>query len=234
MSATLRPLFPIGLDLVGQPVLVIGGEDEARDKAARLLDAEALVTVVSPAVEPQIRSWAASGRLVWLRRTVRPADLRGRRLVVSTLTDGNPAHPAVAAWARRERVLLSTYDQPDRSDLGMPAVVSRGHLRIAIATSNASPSVAGILRRELERVIDASDLVPFLDELGELRRELRDRVADGDTRRALLRQAAAGLTVAGTIRTPAGWRERLADVRQRFRMIRSKPHMTGPKVTGPK
>ena len=97
MSATLRPLFPIGLDLVGQPVLVIGGEDEARDKAARLLDAEALVTVVSPAAEPQIRSWAASGRLVWLRRTVRPADLRGRRLVVSTLTDGQsrPIRPSL-------------------------------------------------------------------------------------------------------------------------------------------
>jgi len=214
-------LFPIGLDLVGQPVLVIGGAAEARDKSGRLLDARAVVTVVSPALEPRLRSWAEDGRLVWLRRTVRPADLRDRRLVVNTLSDGNPAHPAVAAWARRERVLLSTYDQPDRSDLGMPAVVSRGHLRIAIATSNASPTVAGLLRRELERVIDASDLVPFLDELGELRRELRDRVADGELRRALLRQAAAGLNVTGTIRTPPRWRERLADVRRRFRMIRS-------------
>ncbi|MCY4377630.1 MAG: bifunctional precorrin-2 dehydrogenase/sirohydrochlorin ferrochelatase [Spirochaetaceae bacterium] len=229
MSATLRPLFPIGLDLVSQPVLVIGGGAEARDKSERLLDAQALVTVVSPEADPQLRSWASAGRLTWLRRTVQPADLGGRRLVINTLADGNPAHPAVAAWARRERVLLSTYDQPDRSDLGMPAVVSRGHLRIAIATSNASPSVSGLLRRELERVIDASDLVPFIDELGELRRELRERVADGDTRRALLRQAAAGLTVAGTIRTPPRWRERLADVRRRLRMVRSDHIVAGPK-----
>jgi precorrin-2 dehydrogenase/sirohydrochlorin ferrochelatase len=209
------------LDLVGQPVLVIGGEAEALDKSRRLLDAQAHVTVVSPAVEPQLRSWAENGRLVWRRRAVQPADLHGCRLVVNTLADQNPAHPSVAAWARRERVLLSTYDQPDRSDLGMPAVVSRGHLRIAIATSNASPSVAGLLRRELERVIDVSELVPFLDELGELRRELRERVADGHTRRALLRQAAAGLTLSGTIRMPPRWRERLADVRHRFSMIRS-------------
>ena len=229
MSATLRPLFPIGLDLVSQPVLVIGGGAEARDKSERLLDAQALVTVVSPEADPQLRSWASAGRLTWLRRTVQPADLGGRRLVINTLADGNPAHPAVAAWARRERVLLSTYDQPDRSDLGMPAVVSRGHLRIAIATSNASPSVSGLLRRELERVIDASDLVPFIDELGELRRELRERVADGDTRRALLRQAAAGLTVAGTIRTPPRWRERLADVRRRLGMVRSDHIVAGPK-----
>ena len=229
MSATPRPLFPIGLDLVGQPVLVIGGGAEARDKSGRLLDARALVTVVSPVADPQLRSWAEAARLAWLRRAVQPADLRGQRLVVNTLAVGNPAHPAVAAWARRERVLLSTYDQPDRSDLGMPAVVSRGHLRIAIATSNASPTVSGLLRRELERMIDASDLVPFIDELGALRRELRDRVADGDTRRALLRQAAAGLTVAGTIRTPPRWRERLTDVRRRLGMVRSDHTVAGPK-----
>ncbi len=221
MTATLRPLFPIGLDLVGQPVLVIGGESEALDKTQRLLDAQARVTVVSPTVEPQLQDWAAAGRLVLHGRTVQPADLRGPRLVVNTLAAGNPAHPAVVAWARRERVLLSTYDQPDRSDLGMPAVVSRGHLRIAIATSNASPSVAGLLRRELERVIDDSDLVAFLDDLGTLRRELRERVADGETRRALLRQAAAGLRFSGSIQTPARWRERLADVRRRFCMLRS-------------
>ena len=221
MTATLRPLFPIGLDLVGQPVLVIGGESEALDKTQRLLDAQARVTVVSPTVEPQLQDWAAAGRLVLHGRTVQPADLRGPRLVVNTLAAANPAHPAVVAWARRERVLLSTYDQPARSDLGMPAVVSRGHLRIAIATSNASPSVAGLLRRELERVIDDSDLVAFLDDLGTLRRELRERVADGETRRALLRQAAAGLRFSGSIQTPARWRERLADVRRRFCMLRS-------------
>ena len=221
MSAAPRPLFPIGLDLVGQPVLVIGGRAEAEDKTGRLLDARAQVIVVSPAVEPRLRSWACAGRLIWRRRTVRPADLHGCRLVINTLGAGNPAHPAITGWARRQRVLLSTYDQPERSDLGMPAVVSRGHLRIAVATSNASPSLAGSLRRELERLVDASELVSFLDELGALRGDLRERVADGETRRSLLRQAAAGLEVAGSIRTPPRWRERLADIRRRYCMLSS-------------
>lgn len=221
MSAAPRPLFPIGLDLVDQPVLVIGGGAEAQDKTSRLLDARARVTVVSPDAQPRLRSWAEAGRLVWRRRTVRPADLHGCRLVLNTLGAGNPAHPAVTAWARRERVLLSTWDQPERSDLGMPAVVSRGHLRIAIATSNASPSLAGSLRRELERLVDESELAAFLDELGALRAEARARVADGDSRRDLLRQAAAGLTVAGSIRTPPRWRERLADIRRRLDVLNS-------------
>ena len=221
MSAAPRPLFPIGLDLVDQPVLVIGGGAEAQDKTGRLLDARARVTVVSPDAQPRLRSWAEAGRLVWRRRTVRPADLHGCRLVLNTLGADNPAHPAVTAWARRERVLLSTWDQPERSDLGMPAVVSRGHLRIAIATSNASPSLAGSLRRELERLVDESELAAFLDELGALRAEARARVADGDSRRDLLRQAAAGLTVAGSIRTPPRWRERLADIRRRLDVLNS-------------
>ncbi len=222
MPATPRPLFPIGLDLVDQPVLVIGGGAEAQDKTGRLLDARAQVIVVSPAAAQRLRSWAEAGRLVWRRRTVRPADLRGCRLVLNTLGAGNPAHPAVTAWARRQRVLLSTCDQPERSDLGMPAVVSRGHLRIAVATSNASPSLAGLLRRELERLVDESELIAFLDELGALRAELRERVADGEARRNLLRQAAAGLTVAGSIRTPPRWRERLADIRRRLHVLNSR------------
>ena len=222
MSAAPRPLFPIGLDLVDRPVLVIGGGAEAQDKTGRLLDAQAQVTVVSPAAEPALRSWAAAGRLYWRRRTVRPADLHGCSLVLNTLGAGNPAHPEITAWARRERVLLSTYDQPERSDLGMPAVVSRGHLRIAVATSNASPSLAGSLRRELERLVDESELAAFLDELGALRAEVRERVADGASRRDLLRQAAAGVTVTGGIRTPPGWRERLTDIRRRLDVLNSR------------
>lgn len=222
MSAAPRPLFPIGLDLVDQPVLVIGGAAEAQDKTGRLLDARAQVTVVSPDAAERLRSWAEAGRLTWRRRTVRPADLRGCRLVLNTLGAGNPAHAAITDWARRERALLSTYDQPERSDLGMPAVVSRGHLRIAVATSNASPSLAGALRRELERLVDESELAAFLDELGALRAEARERVADGEARRGLLRQAAAGITVAGSIRTPPRWRERLTDIRRRLDVLNSR------------
>ena len=87
--------------------------------------------------------------------------------------------------------------------------------------SNASPSLAGSLRRELERLVDESELAAFLDELGALRAEARAQVADGDSRRDLLRQAAAGLTVAGSIRTPPRWRERLADIRRRLHVLNS-------------
>ena len=202
-------------------MLVIGGKAEAVDKTRRLLAARAWVTLVSPSGDDQIRAWAEAGRLRWHRRVVEPDDLCGCRLVLNTLSAGNPAQAAIVAWARRERVLISTYDQPDRSDLGMPAEVSRGHLRIAIATSNASPTVASALRRELERLIDDSELVAFLDDLGRLRREMRERVADGDQRRALMRQAAAEVTLLGSVRLPAGWRERLSDMRRRFGVLRS-------------
>ncbi|MFM7842331.1 MAG: NAD(P)-dependent oxidoreductase [Nitrospira sp.] len=43
-----NPGFPITLDVKGRLCVVLGGDEEASDKAQRLLDAGAKVTVVSP------------------------------------------------------------------------------------------------------------------------------------------------------------------------------------------
>ena len=221
MSAIVRPLFPLGLDLVDQPVIVIGGRAEAVDKTRRLLAAQARVTVVSPKVDIEVQAWADAGRIRWRCRVVQPADLCGCQLVLNTLSADNPVHTAIVAWARRERVLICTYDQPNLSDIGMPAEIRRGHLCIAVATSNASPTVAASLRRDLERLIDDSELVEFLDDLGKLRQELRERVADSEERRVVMRKAASGVALSGSLRLPTRWRERLADMRRRLCVVRS-------------
>ena len=222
MSSIVQPLFPVGLSLVGQHVIVIGGRAEAVDKTRRLLAAQAKVTVVSLRVDPEIIAWAENEKVVWLRREVKAIDMRGCQLVLNTLSPQNPAHASIFAWARRERVLISTYDQPDRSDLGMPAEVKRGHLRIAISTSNASPTIAGALRRALELIIDESEIEEFLDHLGELRQEIRKRVESTSKRRTLMQKAASGITFSGTLGLPNDWRGRIDDMRRKFGMIGSK------------
>lgn len=221
MSAIVRSLFPIGLDLVDQPVIVIGGRSEALDKTRRLLAAKAQVTVVSPQVDRELRDWADEGRIHWIDRVVQATDLCGCKLVLNTLSFDNQMHAAIVAWARRERVLICTYDQPNCSDIGMAAEIRRGHLCIAVATSNASPSVAALLRQDLGRLIDDSEIVDFLDGLAILREELREQVADVKERRRLMRQAASGMALSGSIRLPPRWRERLADMRRRLCVIGS-------------
>ena len=60
--AGLNPLFQVGLDVAGRSCLIVGGGAEAENKAARLLDAGARLTVVSPTVVRNLQKWGAGAQ----------------------------------------------------------------------------------------------------------------------------------------------------------------------------
>jgi siroheme synthase-like protein len=90
---------------------------------------------------------------------------------------------ATAAEARARRILYYAHDRPDLSDLAMPALARRGALQIAVATDGTSPALAGVLRAELQRLLDEAgpDLERLLDELG----AARPRIAETRGRRGI-------------------------------------------------
>ena len=57
----------------------MGGGKVATRKIAALLAAEAHVTVIAPAITPQIKTWCNKGRVEWLARLYAPGDLEGAR-----------------------------------------------------------------------------------------------------------------------------------------------------------
>ena len=79
------------------------------------------MAVVSPAVTPAVRAWAAEGRVEWRERAYAPGDLtdafaarRGKR------TTRTP-NAAVREEAARERVLLNVVDDAPSCDFIAPA-----------------------------------------------------------------------------------------------------------------
>ena len=64
----MQPTLQVNLLLAGQPCLVIGGNSEAEEKTARLLDAMAGVTVVAPKLTRVLEEWAAQRRFKHLAR----------------------------------------------------------------------------------------------------------------------------------------------------------------------
>ena len=71
--------YPVGLDLAGKPVLVVGGGKVAEGKVDQLLECEADVTLVSPEATPRLVELAAQRRLRWQPPRLR-AGRRRRRL----------------------------------------------------------------------------------------------------------------------------------------------------------
>lgn len=202
MSA--NPGLQISLDVKGRSCLVLGGDDEAAEKVNRLLEAGAKVTVINPTLNDALRKLTASAKILHRGRLFREADADGVALVINTLRGNQDFSKSLYELARRERFLLCSTDQPESSTVMMPAVVSRGHLRLAISTSGMSPALASLLRQEFTRIFD-DEFASFLDWVAAGRAEAKASEPDAEQRRGLLRDMVSGVKITGKVEYPKAW-----------------------------
>jgi precorrin-2 dehydrogenase/sirohydrochlorin ferrochelatase len=202
MSA--NPGLQISLDVKGRSCLVLGGDDEAAEKVQRLLEAGAKVTVISPTLNDALRRLTASAKVLHRGRLFRAADADGVVLVINTLRGNPDFSKSLYQLAQQERFLLCSTDQPETSTVMMPALVNRGHLRLAISTSGVAPALASRLRQDLEQVFD-DKFASFLEWLATIRDETKATEPDAEQRRALLRDAVNGFRLTGKVEYPKAW-----------------------------
>ena len=202
-----NPGFQLSLDVKGRPCVVLGGEDEAAEKVQRLVDAGAKVTVISPSLNDALRKLTASGKIIHRARLFREPDAAGAMLVINTVRSDEPYLKSLHELALKERFLLCSTDEPEYSTVMMPALVNRGHLRVAISTSGIAPALAGRLRQDLEKLF-GEDFPSFLEWLSRLREDTQQTEPDADRRRSRLREAVDGFKLTGTIQYPKAWLER--------------------------
>ncbi len=194
----------LSLDVKGRSCLVLGGDEFAADKVNRLLEAGARVIVVTPTLNDALRKLTASAKIIHRGRHFRSTDTEGIVLVINTLRDDPAFSASLLESARKEHFLVWSMDQPETSNVMMPALVSRGHLRIAVSTSGLAPGLASRIREDLEQIFD-EDSARFLEWLGSLRLELKEDEPDAERRRAVLRDAVAGFKFTGTLEYPKAW-----------------------------
>jgi precorrin-2 dehydrogenase/sirohydrochlorin ferrochelatase len=88
----------------------------------------------------------------------------------------------------------------------MPALVTRGHLRLAVSTSGVAPALASRLRQDLETVFDEK-FQSFLEWLKKHREDTQATAADDERRRAQLREAVEGFKLSASITYPQAWQQ---------------------------
>lgn len=201
-----NPGFQVSIDVRGRACLVLGGDDEAADKAQRLLEAGAKVTVISPTLNDALRRLTASGKIIHRVRTFRAPDAEGAILVINTLKGDREYARSLYELAQKERFLLCSTDQPELSTCMMPALVKRGHLRVAVSTSGVAPALASRLRHDLDMVFD-DEFQSFMEWLRSLREDVQATEADDERRRAILREAVEGFKLSASIAYPKAWQE---------------------------
>lgn len=174
-EARFKP-YPIVLTQLDQVrCVVVGGGEVAARKVRALLDSGANVTVISPALQPQLAEWRDAGLLVHAARPYQPGDLADAFLAIAA-TDRRDVNAAVAAEARERGLLCNIADDPGVSTFHTLGSVMRGDVLLAVATGGDSPALSAHIRRKLAATFGPEYGV-LAQRLGALRREIGPRLS---------------------------------------------------------
>ncbi|MCL9661331.1 bifunctional precorrin-2 dehydrogenase/sirohydrochlorin ferrochelatase [Paenibacillus hunanensis] len=214
------PYLPIMLDCRARPILVIGGGKVAERKIIHMLEAGAIVTVISPDVTAAIQQLAEKGQLNWLKREYRAGDLSEgicSPLTTEATVDASiaecsdtTAHPL--GQSQRYLLVYATTSLPDVNQsvaeeaqrYGIPVNVADRHergtfinpavIRRGRLVASVSTSGAGpaISRRLVSELENYfdEDYELYMEFMYHLRHHIKRVVHDPQERRRLLEQAA--------------------------------------------
>ncbi len=183
-------LYPLFADLSRRAVLVVGGGAVAERKVAALLGAQAQVTVNAPTLTPQMRRWAAAGRIAHRHDAFQESWLDRVWLVVAATSD-TELNRLIATFAELRRIFVNVVDDAALSSFHVPAVVDRAPLTIAISSGGEAPMLARLLRERLETLLDHS-LGALATLTARLRKRIRIRHPDMAARRRFYESLFAG------------------------------------------
>ena len=162
--------YPILLDLDGKLCVVVGGGRVAERKIRSLLQAGALVKVISPQLPLSLSRFKENGKIIHRQRSFRSGDLHGAFLAI-VATDDRRANERVFGQAFNQKIPVNVVDDPAHSSFIVPSLVQRGDLLIAISTSGQSPALARALRQKLQKEI-GPEYIFLLKLLGAVRKKI--------------------------------------------------------------
>lgn len=182
----------IDIALAGKQALIVGEGKEPEFKAAKLLDADARVTVIGESFTDGLRRAASKSkgrvRLVSARPSkesvLRAVDEMDPKIIF--ISTGRPELDEELSEAvrtvHRATPLVCVVDEPRLNDFNMPAISRIGDIRIGVSTGGRSPAMAGLLRGKIEKVITRQDVLQVRLQ-GHIRKEARRQLKDAASRK---------------------------------------------------
>ena len=172
--------YPILLDWQGIPCLIAGGSAIALHKAELLCAHGADVTVVAPAVCPELSALPVTVH----RRSVTAEDVIGKRLVIDATGDEG-AEELLRDACRAYGIPFNSACRVGDGTAVFPAVHETGRTVVAVSTLGASPAACTRLRDELAAHVP-EEMDEILDGMEALRPLSRAWFDDQPTRKRFL------------------------------------------------
>jgi precorrin-2 dehydrogenase/sirohydrochlorin ferrochelatase len=201
--------YPIFLNMVGQLCVVIGGGEIAERKVKTLLEAGAVVTLITPECTEGLEAMTADPLVTWHQRKYETGDLEGAFIAIAS-TDDRAVNDAVSKEAAERNTPLNVVDITDMCTFIAPSIIRRGPVTLAISTGGMGPALARKLRQELEHN-EALAFADMAEMVADVRAELKARplTVDPEGWQAALNTEVLGLYQSGQ---PTQARERMIEL----------------------
>ena len=171
--------FPMFIKVQNRTVLVIGGGEQAAQKARLVLKTEADLVLVSRQIDPELADLVNSKKARWLRDATPGLFTNAALVFVATGCKG-----ADASWHARAKAagaLVNVVDFPELCDAITPSIVDRDPVVVAIGTEGTAPVLGRRIKTMIEQILH-SRIGDFAELAGRLRSEVARRIPTQDRR----------------------------------------------------
>ncbi|MEM0989110.1 MAG: NAD(P)-dependent oxidoreductase [Pseudomonadota bacterium] len=167
------------LKTTGRAIIVVGGGEQAAQKARLAIKTDANIRLVSPDLEPELQDLVSTGRASHSD----PSDpcLFDDVALVFVATGCKGADAAWQAHAKRLGALVNVVDFPELCDAMTPSIVDRDPVVVAIGTEGNAPLLGRQIKTRIEQILHPR-LGAFAALSGRLRKEVSLRVKASDRR----------------------------------------------------
>ncbi len=162
--------FPMFLQMAGRHVVIVGGGEQAAQKARLMLKTEARLVLLAPELDPELAALVAEGRAEQVKTLSTEVFKDAALVFVATGCVG--LDYAVHALAKDAGALVNVVDRPALCDAVTPSIVDRDPVVVAISTEGTAPVLARQIRAKMETLLE-----PGLGGLAALAGRLRPEVA---------------------------------------------------------
>jgi len=173
--------FPIFINLIHKPVLVIGGGDVALRKIEMLLKADAKITVIASSLCKELKHYQKLKKIHVKIKSFERNDLTHPVLVVAA-TDNKKINLLVSKTAQALNIPVNVVDEPSLCTFTMGSIIDRSPLLIAISSEGNAPVLAKFVREKIEALIPHS-FSKLASVMGSMRDSIKNRYETTQSRR---------------------------------------------------
>lgn len=163
--------FPMFIDLQDRPCLIVGGGRVALRKVEVLKDFGAHITVIAPAILPEIK--AIEG-ILYQEKTFETSDLKGLDLVIAA-TDDKELNHKISIACKKQSIPVNAVDQIEDCTFIFPAYLKEGEVVAAFSSGGQSPVITQYLKGKMRPLL-THHLGSLAACLGSLRENMKEKI----------------------------------------------------------